>query len=66
MSSIIWYNNLEILLRHLPDPDKPVWTDSQRALWIVAFSALLDLLIEVEPDTIAPNDAPLWAYFHDG
>ena len=45
-----WMNELGFVIGRLPDPDSLQWTDSQRALWIEAFAAMLDLMIETVPD----------------
>ena len=45
-----WMNELGFVIGRLPDPDSPQWTDAQRALWIDAFSSMLDLMIETVPD----------------
>lgn len=44
-----WYSNFEPVFRKLPDADKnPHWTKAERDKWLVAFSGLLDLYIEVD------------------
>ncbi len=46
-----WYENFEPVFKKLPDANKsPHWTQADRDKWLAAFSALLDLYIEVDVD----------------
>ena len=57
MDDVVWWmNELNMLLRKLPDPNNLRWTDSQRASWIEAFSRTLDLIIATVPDTGAQTN----------
>lgn len=45
-SSLVWYNNLGILMSRLPDPENAHWTEAEKDKWLNAFHATLDLLIK--------------------
>ena len=45
-SSLVWYNDLGTLMSRLPDPENPHWTSNDKAKWLAALQAMLDLLIK--------------------